>query len=254
MIVDPDFLDHWKTRMLVDMLDDDRAPLYVIRLWAHCQNRRDWVFDDVPPVGVKAICRYDGEAEILEDALTKCGFLSRDGDTLTIVGWDEHNATLIANWKNGLRGGRPKGSGKETHEKPMGSTGDNPSGTDKIGLDRIGCDKALSSDKSERIPYDEIFRLWNEILPELPQPRNKTDTRKRNIKARWHETAQVPTEDGFQDMPCSSLDFWERFFRRIRNQPFLMGEGPRGWQASIDSVTKKEQFYKIIEGSYLNEN
>jgi hypothetical protein len=40
MIVDPDFLDHWRTRMLVDALQDECAPMYIIRVWAHCQQRR----------------------------------------------------------------------------------------------------------------------------------------------------------------------------------------------------------------------
>lgn len=145
MIVDPDFLDHWRTRMLVDMLEDELAPLYIIRLWGHCQNRRGWIFDGMPVHATKAICRYPGDAERFEKALIDCGFLSRENDEITIVGWDEHNASLIANWANGKRGGRPKGSTKETRKKPMGKPSENPSGnpqeTDKIGLDKIGLDK-----------------------------------------------------------------------------------------------------------------
>lgn len=145
MIVDPDFLDHWRTRMLVDMLEDELAPLYIIRLWGHCQNRRGWVFDGMPVHATKAICRYPGDAEVFEKALVDCGFLSRQDDEITIVGWDEHNASLIANWTNGRRGGRPKGSTKETRKKPMGkpikNPSDNPSGTDKIGCDEIGVDE-----------------------------------------------------------------------------------------------------------------
>lgn len=145
MIVDPDFLDHWRTRMLVDMLEDELAPMYIIRLWGHCQNRREWVFDGMPVQATKAICRYKGDAEVFEKALIDCGFLSREGDEITIVGWDEHNASLIANWTNGKRGGRPKGSTKETRKKPMGKPNenpvDNPSGTDKIGCDEIGVDE-----------------------------------------------------------------------------------------------------------------
>lgn len=145
MIVDPDFLDHWRTRMLVDMLEDELAPLYVIRLWGHCQNRRGWVFDGMPVHATKAICRYPGDAEVLEKALVDCGFLSRQDDEITIVGWDEHNASLIANWANGKRGGRPKGSTKETRKKPMGKPKENPSAnpseTDKIGLDGMGVEK-----------------------------------------------------------------------------------------------------------------
>lgn len=144
MIVDPDFLGHWRTRMLADMLEDECAPIYIIRLWGHCQSRRGWVFDGMPVQATKAICHYQGDAKHFEKALIECGFLSRQGDRITVVGWDEHNATLIANWTNGKRGGRPKGSTKETREKPTGkprnNPSDNPTETDKIGLDEIGLD------------------------------------------------------------------------------------------------------------------
>ncbi|WP_175865570.1 hypothetical protein [Burkholderia cepacia] len=110
MIVDPDFVDHWKTRMLVGLLgDDEMAPIYVIRLWAHCQRRHAWVFDSVTAAALKAICRFGGNAELLDKAMRECGFIGRsDGGALTVIGWDEYNAGLIASWENGKLGGRPK--------------------------------------------------------------------------------------------------------------------------------------------------
>lgn len=190
MIVDPDFLDHWRTQMLVDMLDDPCAPQYIIRLWGHCQNRRSWVFDGMPVQAAKAICRYLGDAEEFEKAMIDCGFLAREGDALTVVGWDEHNASLIANWSNGARGGRPKGSGKGTRKKPMGKPTENPSGnpqeTDKIGCDEIGLDKANTppkSPKGDSVSYDS----W----PELPEPQTLKDwiTARKKAKGAHTQTA-----------------------------------------------------------------
>lgn len=171
MIVDPDFLDHWRTQMLVDMLDDPCAPQYIIRLWGHCQNRRSWVFEGMPVQAAKAICRYPGDPKEFEAAMIECGFLAREGDTLTVVGWDEHNASLIANWTNGSRGGRPKGSGKETRKKPMGkpeeNPSDNPQGTDKIGCDEIGSDKPPKPPKGDGVDYS----VW----PEQPSDQTLKD-------------------------------------------------------------------------------
>ena len=65
MIVDPDFFDHWRTRMVADMLQDPLAPVYIMRLWAHCQNRKSDVFD-IPAAGLKALCRFPGAAQELE--------------------------------------------------------------------------------------------------------------------------------------------------------------------------------------------
>jgi hypothetical protein len=119
MVVDPDFPDHWKTRMLVDLLSDEAAPMYVIRIWAHCQMRRQWVFDNLPPSALKALCRYTGHANQLESALVTSGFVRRDGaGVVTVNDWEIYNASLVANWSNGKKGGRRQ---KSLDKEPMGN-------------------------------------------------------------------------------------------------------------------------------------
>lgn len=129
MIVDPDFPDHWKTRMLVDLLDgDEAAPVYLLRLWAHCQNRKTASFENLPAAALKALCRFPGHANKFESSLAASGFVRREGQTLTACGWEEYNAALLANWQNGKKGGRPpkpKPNPSETHGIPM----DNPQAT-----------------------------------------------------------------------------------------------------------------------------
>jgi hypothetical protein len=151
MIVDPDFPDHWKTRLLVDSLEGDQAaPIYVIRLWAHCQNRRTSIFQNLTAAALKALCRYPGHPNKLESGLLASGFVRRDGEDLIVHEWENYNASLIANWTNGKKGGRPcstekkkpKENPRETHGYPMA----NPWRTDKIGVDRIGEDR-IGEDK-----------------------------------------------------------------------------------------------------------
>lgn len=120
MIVDPDFLDHWRTGMVVDALGDPMAPMYILRLWSHCQERKSDTFV-MPTRGLKAQCKFPGDAQAFEDALVEAGFLERAGETIRVCGWAEKNASLLAAWSNGSRGGRPK----KTQQKPMG----NPHGT-----------------------------------------------------------------------------------------------------------------------------
>jgi hypothetical protein len=137
MIVEPDFPDHWKTRMLVDALGDEAAPVYLLRLWAHCQNRKTSTFESLPSAALKALCRFPGHANKLESSLAASGFVRRDDQALTVVGWDDYNASLIANWENGKRGGRPPGkTAKPKKTKPPQQTEetdgfpmDNPSAT-----------------------------------------------------------------------------------------------------------------------------
>lgn len=118
MILDPDFLDHWKTRMLVDLLGGDQcAPMYVLRLWGHCQSRRAIEFE-IPPVALKAICHAPHDANALEQALSQAGFLERQGNTVRVPKWAEHNPKLVANWRNGGNGGRPSKAKEEPTENP----------------------------------------------------------------------------------------------------------------------------------------
>lgn len=159
MIVDPDFPDHWKTRMLVDALDgDEAAPVYLLRLWAHCQNRRTAAFDNLPQTALKALCRFPGHSNKLESSLAASGFVRREDQTLIVVGWEEYNASLIANWSNGRKGGRPKithglstGIPSETHGEP-------------IRVDRIGKDNTPLTPQGGQEPPD----LFDQ--PQAPEP------------------------------------------------------------------------------------
>lgn len=152
MIVDPDFFDHWKTLLLVESLGDKCAPLYVLRLWAHCQNRRRAEFDNLTDRALKAICRYDGHANKLLAALEDSGFVRRVGESsLEVCGWCEYNAKLIANWDNGAKGGRPKkpaGNPRGTQQKPN----ENPTETheEPIRVDEIGEEETRDNKQNKR--------------------------------------------------------------------------------------------------------
>lgn len=107
MIVQPDFLTHWKTRKLVRLLKDPCAPLYVIRIWALCQTSKI----DVLPANSKtiaAICEFDGDSNLLRKSLLDCGFLeSQKNGSYLVHGWAELNRGLLHNWSAGKKGGRP---------------------------------------------------------------------------------------------------------------------------------------------------
>jgi hypothetical protein len=145
VIVDPDFLDHWRTRMVVDALGDELAPIYILRLWAHCQARTS-DRHAMPAAGLKAQCRAPHEAVKFEQALSEAGFVQRDGDSIVVLGWAEQNAALLAAWENGAKGGRPRkippqepsqnprvSSGKPTGNPSVthGEPNENPDETDK---------------------------------------------------------------------------------------------------------------------------
>lgn len=146
MIVETDFLDHWKTQLLRDRLGGDIAVIAVLRLWTHCQLRKTHRFT-LSPDALKAVCRWPGPAHVLLDALLEAGFLDR-GDaegSYVVHDWDKTNVYLVQAWENGAKGGRPKASttsGKptanrtETGRLSSGSPDGNrtPTGTEPIDI------------------------------------------------------------------------------------------------------------------------
>jgi hypothetical protein len=128
VIVDPDFLDHWRTGMVVDALGDPMAPMYILRLWAHCQERKSDMFT-MPTRGLKAQCKFPGDADAFEQALREAGFIERQGAAIHVCGWAEKNASLLAAWENGAKGGRPKKKPSENPQVTQGEPSANPNET-----------------------------------------------------------------------------------------------------------------------------
>lgn len=158
MIVEPDFLDHWKTRLLVRLLGTELAPIYVIRLWAHCQSRKTDRFTDWKPTVLASVCRWETDPQTLWDAMLET-YLERDGNTLVVRGWAETNAGLISAWTNGKLGGRPKKQAKSTKQKPNGNRTDNPVETVRV-TDR---EDKIREDRDDKIEYPQTPRGGGEV-------------------------------------------------------------------------------------------
>lgn len=131
MIVEIDFLDHWKTRLLVRLLGTEAAPIYVLRLWAHCQSRKTDRFTGWEPAVLASVCRWETDPQTLWDAMSKT-YLEIDGNTVIARGWAETNASLVSAWANGKLGGRPRKAPVFTQPEPTGNRPVIPSGTDRV--------------------------------------------------------------------------------------------------------------------------
>jgi hypothetical protein len=209
MIVDPDFFDHWKTRMVVDALGgDELAPLYIMRLWSHCQTRKGEVFD-IPTSGIKAICKYAGEAKVLEDALVSADYLIREDKTVTIVGWLEKNASLVAAWSNGNLGGRPPKAKKETHGEPMenprvtqGKPTDNPRQTHGEPIREDKSREEITPRKRGSVvdqPKDVLDTTWTDFLTHRKAKKAAVTETVVNQIRKEAEKAGIPLDDALQE-------------------------------------------------------
>lgn len=274
MIVDPDFVDHWKTRMLVALLgDDELAPLYVIRLWAHCQNRRTWIFD-LPAAGLKGICRFSGDTEKFEQAMAQSGFVSRDGGELTVVGWEEYNAALIAAWTNGGKGGRPRkvkpedsekthglpeGNPQDTHGLPMGEPiggegmGEEPNTSTDVEV-AIGDAESPSAKHLPNCPHQQLIELYAKHLPELPYPRIWEGERQNAMRARWRWVLTAKQKNGQQYATdeASAIAWFDRFFSYVAKSDFLTGRNEKWTGCDLGWLVGSKNFAKVVQGNYEN--
>lgn len=273
MIVDPDFLDHWRTQMLIDTLDDPCAPLYVIRLWAHCQTRRGWIFE-IPMAGIKSICKFNGEAEQLNQALVDCEFLHRVDKQVTVVGWDEHNSTLIANWENGKKGGRPpKNKPINNPSITHGLSMANPDQTrvEPIRLDKIREDNntgqsvapsaastAAKTKARRKQQAIELIKLWNEKKEKfstnwqaVKTPESTSAVRYTAAQARI-EWAHKYLKD--QGKPCdwtAIRDWFDLLYECAANNDFYAGRpterNPTGYVLEFKQAHTEQYFQTMLE-------
>lgn len=240
MIVEPDFLDHWKTRLLARLLGTELAPVYVLRLWAHCQQRKTDRFTGWNPDVLASVCRWDGDGKKLWDAMLQT-FLEQDGDDVIAHDWGESNAGLISAWTNGKKGGRPR---KPEPDKPSGNRPVIPAGTDRQtdrvdredGVDRVDQNKGGGApspwlldhgiELPEQLRTDECIAMAREWLA------YKREMRKgykpvglRNAAASW---AKEFTADTFPAAVRRSMaNTWQGIFQNdnTNRRPGSAGHG-----------------------------
>lgn len=131
MIVQPNFLDHWKTRLLqVELGGDQLSPCYVLRLWGHCQVQKTHRFPKLSASALAAICHFNGAPEVFWLAMQNSGFVVVKSDVLEVHQWKEYNSGLITSWNNGKKGGRKKNP-RVTRKEPTANQNGTHGGDDR---------------------------------------------------------------------------------------------------------------------------
>jgi hypothetical protein len=102
------------------------------------------------PVILKAITRAPMDKDIFWNTLLEVGFLDLHEDgAIEVHGFYDANSQLIANWKNGKKGGRPKK--KIEPEKPI----QNPSVTHREPIERV--ERKEGGEEKEKVEkQDEV--------------------------------------------------------------------------------------------------
>lgn len=84
-----------------------------------------------------------------------------------------------------------------------------------------------------------ILAAFNEILSELPPAEVLTASRSHVLKLRMSD-----------DQARCEVEWWRRYFERVRLFPWLMGDNPKGWRATFDWLISENGMSKVIEGGF----
>jgi hypothetical protein len=162
MIVERDFADHWKTQLVSAQLGEG-APLAIIRLWAHCEARRDDTFEMSSEV-LRAIVRLPQKGSEIERVLIEARLIERRGKRIFVRGWRERNSRLLAAIANGKKGGRPRkppaanpNEPTKKAEKTDGFPTDNPNETSKMRVEELREEPPLSPPRVRAVEGDADF-------------------------------------------------------------------------------------------------
>lgn len=138
MIVQPDFPDHWKTKLLIRLAGGGvDSILCLLRFWGHCHKRRKWEFDKLTPEILALICYWPGDPQIWWDAMTQT-FIDVHPNKWVAHDWDVFNSALLGRWKGGDTNRKRIAEGKLPDSYRRAET--------KLkGSDRIGEDKKKSA-------------------------------------------------------------------------------------------------------------
>ena len=105
---------------------------------------------------------------------------------------------------------------------------------------------ALSAHQPPPCPHQKIVELYHAILPELPKVAIWNGRRASMLRQRWNE-----------DKRRQSLDWWEKYFLRVRASDFLTGKvesrkGGAPFLADLEWIIRPTNFAKVVEGKYDN--
>lgn len=91
-------------------------------------------------------------------------------------------------------------------------------------------------------PFEKIFEMYQTICTNLKKHRLLNESKKKAIKARWYK-------EGNQN-----IDTFREVFTNANNDPFMCGNGNRGWKADLDYLMSEKGFVRALEISLNSSN
>lgn len=86
-----------------------------------------------------------------------------------------------------------------------------------------------------QIPFEDIFNVYEKVLPNKPKVKIRDDARKKAVRSIWNK-----------DKKFQSVEFWEKYFKVVRESDFLVSNK----KLAFDWLLKPANFKKVAEGNY----
>ena len=98
-------------------------------------------------------------------------------------------------------------------------------------------EKDTEIEKRERINYQQIADMYNDICMSFPRVTTLSDARKKSIRARLN---------------TYTINEFKTLFEKAEQSTFLKGGNNRNWTATFDWMIKDSNMAKVLDGNYDN--
>jgi len=106
-------------------------------------------------------------------------------------------------------------------------------------------------------PHRDLIAMFVTAVPELPRPRVELwDGKKAEaMRARWRWVLTARRDNGerYATNAAEALQWFGRFFAKVGASDFLTGRGGARSKFTLDWLMKKENFDKVVEHGYPNQ-
>jgi predicted phage replisome organizer len=177
----------------------------------------------------------ENTVQLALQALEQFNMVVTDHGFFSIAGWDEYqniDGLDKIREQNRLR----KAAQRERQKALPMSRDSHGTVTDGHATD-IEEDEEQEQIKKERIDYQLIADMYNQICTSFPSLRSLSESRKKAIKAR---------------LKTYTMDDFRTVFENAEASSFLKGGNNRSWTANFDWLMKDANMAKVLDGNYAD--
>jgi len=248
--------------------------LLFIYLWMLAD--REGRLEDRPKRIAGRALPYDRDADVddLLNQLAGAGFITRysvgDLALIQINNFSKHQSPHVRETASELPS-MEQGTTKAVTKHNLGSAEASPRSPDSLFLipdspfliaegvaSATVAGKPAEAAANPTCPTEDLIKLYHELMPLNPPVKVINDGRRKNIRARWKEAAQLSCKPFGYSNREEGMIAWRRFFEVCAESEFLTGRaqampGKPPFIADIDFLFSPSGFAKCLENKYHRE-